>query len=76
MDFPAESPPRPVRMSIFSSALSRPIWVCLKIVYPYTQWLMITIFRHTHLMHIFCLGEWSIGFDDLAVRGSMGKIRF
>jgi len=23
--------------------ISRDIWVCLKIVYPYTQWLMIII---------------------------------
>ena len=39
------------------------IWVCLKIVYPYTQWLMIIIptkwlypiFRHTHLGDSECL---------------------
>ena len=41
------------------------IWVCLKIVYPYTQWLMIIIpiFRHTHLYErkgvasVCCLAE-------------------
>ena len=46
--------------------LQKKIWVCLKIVHPYTQWLMIIIptkwlqlgvypiFRHTHITHFIC----------------------